>query len=141
MNIYIWIGLGAFALLVVWFYSRYKGMVAGMNAEPSKKLVYLTDKNFKKQISKGVVMVDFWADWCQPCKILGPIVSEVADEIGDKAVVAKLDVQNNPKTSQELMIRNIPTIIIFKNGKPFKQFVGVKTKKVLLKALTEATTK
>jgi len=138
MNMYIWIGLGIFALLVVWFYNRYKGMVAGMDAEPSKKLVYLTDKNFKKQISQGVVLVDFWADWCQPCKILGPIVSEVADEIGEDAIIAKLDVQNNPKTSQELMIRNIPTIIIFKNGKPFKQFVGVKTKKIILKALHEA---
>ena len=116
-------------------------MVSGMNAEPSEKLVYLTDKNFKKQVGKGVVMVDFWADWCQPCKILGPIISEVADEIGDKAVVAKLDVQNNPKISQELMIRNIPTVIIFKEGKPFKQFVGVKTKKVLLKALLKAVEK
>lgn len=138
MNIYIWIGLGVFAIIIIWFYSRYKGMVAGMNANPSEKLVYLTDKNFKNQISQGVVLVDFWADWCQPCKILGPIISEVADEIGDKAKIAKLDVQNNPNTAQQLMIRNIPTVIIFKNGKPFKQFVGVKTKKVFIKAINEA---
>ena len=139
MSIYIWAGLGILLLVIIWFYGHYRKLVSRMDAEPSKKLVYLNDKNFKKQTKNGVILVDFWADWCQPCKLLGPIVSQVADEIGDKAVVAKLDVQNNPKISQELMIRNIPTIIIFKDGKPHKQFVGVKTKKVLLKALIEAT--
>jgi len=138
MSIYIWISLGILIVLIIWFRTNYKKMISGMDAEPSKKLVYLNDKNFKNKIKNGVILVDFWAEWCQPCKILGPIISEVADEIGDKAVVAKLDVQNNPKVSQELMIRNIPTVIIFKNGKPFKQFVGVKTKKVFLKALAEA---
>ncbi|OIO99455.1 MAG: thioredoxin [Bacteroidetes bacterium CG2_30_33_31] len=108
-----------------------------MNSKVSDKLIILTDINFKNQISKGVTLVDFWADWCQPCKIQGPIISELADEIDGKAKICKLDVQNNPKTSNELMIRNIPTIIIFKEGKPVKQFVGIKSKKVLLKALEE----
>ena len=138
MNIYLWIGLAAFATLIFWFYRRYKQVMAGMNAEESDKLLILTDQNFKNKIARGVALVDFWADWCQPCKIQGPIVSEVAEEMSDRAKICKLDVQNNPRTSQELMIRNIPTIIIFKDGKPFKQFVGVKTKRVLIKGLQEA---
>ena len=138
MDIYIWTGVAVFAVLVFWFYRRYKQVMAGMGAEESEKLIILNDTNFKKQISKGVALVDFWADWCQPCKIQGPIVSEVAEAMSHRAKICKLDVQNNPRTSQELMIRNIPTIIIFKDGKPFKQFVGVKTKRVLIKGLEEA---
>jgi len=137
MNTYIFIGLGILALLIIWFYSSYKNILTRMNSKVSDKLIILTDINFKNQISKGVTLVDFWADWCQPCKIQGPIISELADEIDGKAKICKLDVQNNPKTSNELMIRNIPTIIIFKEGKPVKQFVGIKSKKVLLKALEE----
>ena len=137
MNTYIFIGLGILALLIIWFYSSYKNILTRMNCKVSDKLIILTDINFKNQISKGVTLVDFWADWCQPCKIQGPIISELADEIDGKAKICKLDVQNNPKTSNELMIRNIPTIIIFKEGKPVKQFVGIKSKKVLLKALEE----
>ncbi len=137
MNTYIFIGLGILALLIIWFYNSYKKILTKMNSKVSDKLIILTDINFKNQISKGVTLVDFWADWCQPCKIQGPIISELADEIDGKAKICKLDVQNNPKTSNELMIRNIPTIIIFKEGKPVKQFVGIKSKKVLLKALEE----
>ncbi|MBN2614457.1 MAG: thioredoxin [Bacteroidales bacterium] len=104
----------------------------------SDKLVILTDATFKKQISKGVSLVDFWADWCTPCKIQGPIVSELAEEVSDKAKICKLDVQNNQKMSAELGIRNIPTIIIFKDGKIAQKFVGVKTKSILLKGINAA---
>lgn len=140
MNVYRLIVLGIVALLIIWFYIKYKKIIISMNAVVSSRIVILNDLNFKNQINDGVVLVDFWADWCQPCKIQGPIVSEVADEIGDKAKICKLDVQNNPKTSNELMIRNIPTIIIFKDGKPVKQFVGVKSKKTLIKSLEELLT-
>lgn len=138
MNIYVWIGLAIFVLFVIWFYSRYKKVLSSMNATPSEKLVILTDANFKKKISAGVVLVDFWAEWCQPCKILGPVISEIADEMSNKAIIAKLDVQNNQKIAQELGIRNIPTLIVFKNGKPIDKIVGVKPKKVIVKAIEEA---
>ena len=139
MNYVLW---GIIILLTVWlayaFYKRYK-MLAGIGNTPdSDKLIILTDATFKKQISKGVSLVDFWADWCTPCKIQGPIVSQVAEEIGDEAKICKLDVQNNQRTAKELNIRNIPTIIMFKDGKVFKQFVGVKPKPVLVKGIREA---
>lgn len=141
MNIYIWISLGIFALLVIWFYSKYKKILSTMNSKPSEKLVILTDSNFKAKTGRGVVLVDFWADWCQPCKILGPVISEVADEMSENAIIAKLDVQNNPKTSQELGIRNIPTVMIFKNGKIVDKIVGVKQKKVYIKTIQDAIDK
>ncbi len=139
MNYVLW---GIIAVLTVWlvyaFYKRYK-MIAGLKNTPvSDKLVILNDSTFKKKISKGVSLVDFWAEWCTPCKIQGPIVNEVAEEVGDEANICKLDVQNNQRVARELGIRNIPTIIIFKDGKVFKQFVGVKPKPVLVKAVRQA---
>ena len=139
MNTYFWIIFGVFfAALVFTFYRRYKLVAAMSNAPVSDKLVILTDATFKKQVAKGVSLVDFWAEWCTPCKIQGPVVSEIAEEISDQAKICKLDVQHNQRTATELGIRNIPTIIIFKDGKPFKKFVGVKTKSVLMKALKNA---
>ncbi len=139
MNTYFWIIFGVFfAALVFTFYRRYKLVAAMSNAPVSDKLVILTDATFKKQVAKGVSLVDFWAEWCTPCKIQGPVVSEIAEEISDQAKICKLDVQHHQRTATELGIRNIPTIIIFKDGKPFKKFVGVKTKSVLMKALKNA---
>jgi len=139
MNTYFWIIFGIFFLVIVFtFYRRYK-MVASMSNHPvSDKLIILTDATFKKQIAKGVSLVDFWAEWCTPCKIQGPVVSEVAEEMSDQAKICKLDVQHNQRTATQLGIRNIPTILVFKDGKPFKKFVGVKTKTVLMKAVKNA---
>lgn len=139
MNNYLWIGI---ILLIAWMVfsavRRYRMLTKSSGKPDSDKLVILTDATFKKQISKGVSLVDFWADWCTPCKIQGPIVSELAEEMSDQAKICKLDVQNNQKMSAELGIRNIPTIIIFKDGKVAQKFVGVKTKSVLLKGLKTA---
>ncbi len=140
MNGYVWIFVLAVAIWLGFsFYRRFKMLNSANPGQPeSDKLTILSDATFKKQISKGVSLVDFWADWCRPCKIQGPIVSELADEISDKAKICKLDVQNNQRIAGELGIRNIPTILIFKDGKVVNKFVGVKTKKVLLKGLNAA---
>ena len=129
----------ALGIALIWaFYKRYKALKNYDPANDSNKLVILTDQNFQKTISKGVTLVDFWAEWCTPCKIQGPIVSDVAEEMSDKAKIAKLDVQTHQVAAKKLGIRNIPTIIIFKDGKVFRQLVGVKPKGVLTKALKEA---
>ena len=99
--------------------------------------IHVDDNNFDEVVLKSdkPVMVDFWAEWCGPCKVQGPIVDEVADEVGETANVCKVDVDKNPRISQRFGIRNIPTILILKNGKPVEKFVGVKHKHVLLKAI------
>ena len=124
------------ALLVVSFYKRYK-MIKNMdsNAVDSANLIILNDAGFKKQIKAGVTLIDFWAPWCMPCKIQGPIVSEVADEVDGRAAICKLNIDENKRTATELGIRSIPTILIFKDGKIVNKLVGVKSKSVLIKSV------
>ncbi|MCK5847119.1 MAG: thioredoxin [Bacteroidales bacterium] len=94
--------------------------------------VSLTDKDFEATISKGVTLVDFWATWCGPCRRQGPIIEEIASEYGDKAVIAKLDVDKNRKTAAQYHVRSIPTIIVFKDGKVVERLVGMQSKLTLV---------
>ena len=107
-----------------------------MNKPPSENVKILSDENFKATINSGVSLVDFWAAWCGPCRVQGPIVDEVADEIGNKANICKLDIDQHQKTAKLLGIQSIPTMLLFKDGKIVEKFVGVKPKGVLLKAVS-----
>ncbi|GAB4316594.1 MAG: hypothetical protein Kow00127_08100 [Bacteroidales bacterium] len=106
-----------------------------MSRPPSENTLHLTDKDFNQVISKGVTLVDFWAEWCGPCKVQGPIIDEIADEMKDEVKIAKLDVDHNPGPAQKLGVQNIPTLIIFKDGKPVERLVGVKPKGQIIKLL------
>ena len=106
-----------------------------MNRPASENVKILDDANFDTTVKSGVSLVDFWAAWCGPCKVQGPIVDEVADEMVDKANVCKVDVDQNQRISQKYGIRNIPTILILKDGKPVEKLVGVKPRNVLIKAI------
>ena len=88
--------------------------------------VEITDGNFESLVknSDKVVLVDFWAEWCGPCRMVGPIVEELAKEYDGKAVIGKLNVDHNPNVSMEFGVRNIPTILFFKNGKVVDKQVG-----------------
>lgn len=92
-----------------------------------------TDANFEELVIKSdkPVIVDFWAVWCGPCRMVGPIVQEIGEEYADKAVVGKLDVDHNPETARKYSIRNIPTILFFKNGEVVDKQVGAVPKQVL----------
>jgi thioredoxin 1 len=92
--------------------------------------IELNSETFKENISQNdkITMVDFHAPWCGPCKIIGPIVDELANEYGDKAIIAKLNVDENSDIAAQLGIRNIPTILFFKNGEILDKVVGMTTK-------------
>jgi thioredoxin 1 len=94
------------------------------------KVVTVSDDAFQTDVldSGKPVMVDFWAEWCQPCKMLAPTIEEIAGEYDDQVVVGKLNVDDNPNTAANYGIRGIPTLLFFKEGKVVQQLVGVKTK-------------
>jgi thioredoxin 1 len=99
--------------------------------------IELTDKNFDETVlrSDKIVIVDFWAEWCGPCRMVGPIVEDLAHEYQEKAVVAKLNVDNNPQVTTKFGIRNIPTILFFKNGAVADKQVGAVPKSNLVSKL------
>lgn len=98
--------------------------------------VEITDKNFEEVIkSDQPVLVDFWAEWCGPCKMIAPVVEELATEYDGKAVIGKVDVDSNPEVSAKFGIRSIPTLLVFKNGEIVDKQIGAVPKNVLSQKL------
>lgn len=102
-----------------------------------EKIITLTDKNFQQQTKNRLVLIDFWAEWCAPCRMMAPILNDVAAELDGKAFVGKVDVQKHQDLATKFKVRGIPTLILFKDGKEVNRFVGVKTKEFLLKEITK----
>lgn len=105
----------------------------------SNSIVSLSDASFDSAINDATkpVLVDFWADWCGPCKMIAPILEEIAVEYGDKIVVAKLNIDKNPSIAPKFGIRGIPTLLLFKSGQVVATQVGALSK-VQLKAFIDA---
>lgn len=103
----------------------------------SDRIVHTSDSGFESDVlaSDRPVLLDFWAEWCGPCKMIAPLLDEAADEYGDKLSVVKINIDENPNTPQKFGIRSIPTLMIFKNGAPQAQKLGAMSKSQLVEFL------
>lgn len=99
-------------------------------------VIALNKDNFKQQIDNGVTLVDFWAPWCGPCRIIGPVVEEIDEEMSD-VKVGKVNIDDNQELAVEYNVMSIPTLIVFKDGKPMSSAVGVVSKKALKQKIEE----
>ena|ERR1700733_11269070 len=104
----------------------------------AENIVKIDDANFSQATGSGVVLVDFYADWCGPCRMLAPILEALAKEMNGKMTVAKLDVDHAQKTTATFQITSVPTMILFKEGKEVNRIVGLKDLDTLKKAVTAA---
>ncbi len=99
--------------------------------------LHFNEESFRNAVKNGPAIVDFWATWCGPCKMLGPTIEEIADELEGQITVGKVDVDECRDLAGEFGVMSIPTVVYFKDGKEVKRFVGVQTKDKLIKETAE----
>ena len=133
MSTALYIVIGLITVFIIYVAYNYKKMKNMPNTPDHANVKTLTSKNFKAQVKSGVVLVDFWAPWCGPCKMMAPTLNSIAETDSDKVSIAKVNVDNNQPLAQKFGIRSIPTLVLFKDGKEVKRFSGIRAKKFLLK--------
>lgn len=122
-------------ILVLLFVLAKRKMKNIASVENHESIITLTDANFAHQTKGKVILVDFWAEWCMPCKMMAPILNDLAADLPEGYFVGKIDVDKNQATAQRFNVRSIPTLVLFKDGKEINRFVGVKTKDFLKKEM------
>jgi thioredoxin 1 len=118
--------------LVIRAYLRMKNI---RHVKDSERVVLLDKTNFQHRTRAGWVLVDFWAAWCTPCKLMVPVLNDLSEEFSGKVTIAKLNIDESPAIASKFNVKSIPTMILFKNGKPVDRFTGVKTRDYLSKQL------
>lgn len=113
------------------------GFVACKSGAADQTIVKLTTDNFADETAKGVVMVDFWATWCMPCKAMAPVIDEIATQTKGKVKVGKVDIDANGPLANQFGIQAIPTILIFKDGVKVETLIGLQSKEALVQALSK----
>jgi thioredoxin 1 len=116
-------------ILVLLFRSKMKNIPL---VTDHNNIITLTDKNFINQTKGKVVLVDFWASWCVPCRIMAPVLNDVASELSGNSYVGKVDIDQYQSLAQKYNVRNIPTLILFKDGIEVRRFVGIQSGEFLL---------
>lgn len=102
------------------------------------KVLTLTEQNFQQKTKNKVVLVDFWASWCAPCRMMAPVLNDVATELKGNSHVGKVDIQQFQSLANQFKVRSIPTLILLRNGIEINRFVGIKSKDFLLKEIAKA---
>ncbi|HKJ40915.1 MAG TPA: thioredoxin [Sunxiuqinia sp.] len=129
------------ALVIIAFFVMAKVARAKIKNTPMvddhQKILTLTDKNFQQQAKNKIILVDFWASWCAPCRMMAPVLNDVAEELNGNKRVGKVNIEQFQSMAQRFKVRNIPTMVLFKNGKEIKRFVGAKSKDYLLKEIAK----
>ena len=116
-----------------------KKLKSATDVAESEKIIHLDEKNFKN-ITKGrLSLVDFWAEWCMPCKMMAPILNDVAHEVNDNVKICKVNVEEDKHLAGRFSVRSIPTLVLLKDGKEINRFVGIKTKEFILKQISLAS--
>ena len=127
-------------ILAIFFIFRFYAMAKIKNTPlvaDHEKVLTLTEVNFQQKTKNKVVLVDFWASWCAPCRMMAPILNDVASELNGNSHVGKVDIQQYQSLANQFKVRSIPTLILFKNGKEINRFVGIKSKDFLLKEIAK----
>jgi len=97
----------------------------------------ITDNTFEKETADGVVMVDFWAPWCAPCRMVAPVLDEIQKDLGEKVKIVKMNVDENPQIATKLSVTSIPTLVVYKNGELVERTVGAGPKQLYMNILNK----
>ena len=127
-------------VFIILFAALSIGLFSCKSGSSDKNITTLTTKNFADETGKGVVMVDFWATWCMPCKAMAPVIEEIAAQTIGKVKVGKVDIDQNGPLANQFRIQSIPTVLIFRDGVLVETFVGVQSKAALVNALSKYVT-
>ena len=126
--------VGVFLILNI--YARLK-MKNIPQVDDHKDILTLSDKNFQQQTKGKIVLVDFWAAWCAPCRMMAPVLNDVADDLTGNQRVGKINIEQQKSLANQFKVRSIPTLILFSNGKEVKRFVGIKQKEFLIREIQD----